>query len=168
LRSYAIRRYILWTFTTVVLFGAIVVLTLAEPPPPLQAKLRRPSSVATESSRHPAAALPSAMSYEPETKTHESAELTLACEKTDATYGLSVTQVRISGASCLPASSKREISSAELLNDANGFSATVFYPTPKSFTTDYIALKEGDNKIKLLITYSNGEREERTFNVARK
>lgn len=171
MRAYAIRRYILWTAAAVILFGALVVFTLIEPPSPLQAsmlKARRPSAVAIEASRRPAAAMPAAASYEPDSDVHESAELDLACDKAETVYTKSVTQVRLSGASCSVMNAKRDISSVELLNDANGFSATVFYPTPRTFTTDYVALKEGDNKIKILINFVNGEREERTLIVARK
>lgn len=166
MRAYAIRQYMLWTATAVVLLGALVVFTLAEPPSSLQAKLRRPSSVAMQSSRGPAAAHPPFDTGETSSNAHESVELTLACDVARNDYPKQVTQIRFSGASCVNA--KREIASVELMNDANGFSATVFYPTVKSFTTDYVALVEGDNKIKILINYSNGEREERTHVVARK
>ncbi|MEK7356841.1 MAG: hypothetical protein AAB250_10350 [Bdellovibrionota bacterium] len=166
MRSYALQQYVLWTFTVVVTMGAVVLFTLAQPPSPLQTKLRRPSSIATESSRRPAAAAPVFSSSEA-VEGPQAAEMTLPCEgKSD--LAKAVTQVRLSGASCLAANAKRDIVSVELLNDANGFSATVFYPTPRTFTTDYVALNDGENKIKILITYANGEREERAVVVARK
>jgi hypothetical protein len=167
LQAYALRRYMLWTFTVVVLMGALVLVTLAQPPSPMQAQLRRPSSVASESSRGPAAALPSSLASAPESNLPLSAELTLPCEgRSD--YPKKVTQIRLSGASCVQANAKREIVSVELLNDANGFSATIFFPSPKTFTTDYVALVEGENKIKILITYASGEREERSYVIARR
>ncbi|MES2964704.1 MAG: hypothetical protein V4760_12500 [Bdellovibrionota bacterium] len=167
MQAYAIRRYMLWTTVAVVLMGAIVLLTLAQPPSPLRAQLRRPSSIAVISSRGPAAALPTTATSAPESNLPLSVELTLPCEG-QSDYPKKVTQIRLSGSSCSNAHAKREIVSVELLNDANGFSATVFYPTPKTFTTDYVALVEGENKIKILINYANGEREERLHVIARR
>ena len=157
----------LWTTTAVLLMGALVLFTLAQPPTPMQARMRRPSSVAAESSRGPATTLPSSLATVPESNLPLSVELTLPCEgRSD--YPKKVTQIRLSGASCNQANSKSEIVSVELLNDANGFSATVFYPSKKTFTTDYVALVEGENKIKILISYASGEREERSYVIARR
>lgn len=169
MRAYAITRYIIWTAVAVVSMGAIVLFTLAQPPTPLAAKLKRPSSATLASeapmaARLPAAAMPSA---ESEDDSPQAVELTLPCEG-KSTYPKAVAQIRLSGAACVAANAKREIASVELLNDANGFSATVFYPTSKTFTTDYIALAEGENKFKILISYASGEREERSYVIGRK
>jgi len=169
LRAYAITRYIIWTAVAVVSMGAIVLFTLAQPPTPLAAKLKRTSSatVASEApiaARLPAAAMPT---VDIEDEGPQAVELTLPCDG-KSTYPKAVAQIRFSGAACIAANTKREIASVELLNDANGFSATVFYPTSKTFTTDYVALSLGENKIKILINYASGEREERSYVVGRK
>ena len=169
MRAYAITRYIIWTAVAVVSMGAIVLFTLAQPPTPLAAKLKRasPATVASEAplaARLPAAAMPST---EMDDDSPQAVELTLPCEG-KSTYPRAVAQIRLSGSTCIAAYTKREITSVELLNDANGFSATVFYPTSKTFTTDYVALNEGDNKIKILINYASGEREERSYTIERR
>lgn len=146
--------------------GLVVAFTLAQPPSTLAAKIRRPSSTATQiATRSPSAVASDSPSDEIDTGP-QAVELNLPCEGGTA-YARTVAQVRLSGASCLPPNSKREIASVELLNDANGFSATVFYPTRKTFTTDYVALAEGENTIKILIAYANGEREERSHVITR-
>lgn len=149
----------------VLTMGLAVAFTLVQPPSTMQSKLRLPSSVANSSSRSPAASLP-AFSPAETTESPQAVELDLPCEGTTS-FGKSVAQVRLTGATCERGKSRRDITTVELLNDANGFSATVFYPNQKSFTTDYVALVEGSNLIKILITYSNGEREERSHTIVR-
>lgn len=80
------------------------------------------------------------------------------------TFDDSVNQMRFSGKVC---ATGEEISSSEIRNEANGTSATVFFPTPTSFTTDYVALAPGQNRIRILNFLKNGLKEERAFVVER-
>lgn len=75
----------------------------------------------------------------------------------------SIRQARLSGEVCATPSSKLE--STEIINSANGYAATVFLSGPRSFTTDYISLRIGENRIRALHLYKTGEREEREYRL---
>ena len=84
--------------------------------------------------------------------------------------------VRLTGNACLSAKSasrkskkrmEKEIVSSEIRNDSNGFTATVFYPKSNKFTTDYIGLRAGLNKIHVAHIYNDGEREEHEYILRR-
>lgn len=55
--------------------------------------------------------------------------------------------VRLSARICEDAKSKFQL--ASLVNDTNGFSATLFFPNPDVVTTDIIELKAGVNRLTL-------------------
>ena len=162
------HQYTLWTASIVAVMSAVVFATLAEPPAGFAAQDSTLVSTAASfkiDSREPAAVSPNVISESlGGTKGLQAVELTLPCEPTKNNFVNAVSAVRLTGSNCGP---KREISSVEVLNDANGFSATVFFPDPNSFTTDYVALMPGENNIKLLVIYKNGERDERHYPVTR-
>jgi hypothetical protein len=92
-------------------------------------------------------------------------EVRLDCSgKNHGLFEKAVNQMRLTGKTC---AKNQEISSTEVHNEANGTSATVFFPTPRSFTTDYISLAPGPNRIRILNFLKNGIREEQEFLVER-
>ncbi len=80
-----------------------------------------------------------------------------------ATVTLETKQVRIRGKLCGAA----EVITTEILNLTNGFTATVFTPTKDSFTSDYIHLADGANRLRVTYVMASGERLEREFGVKR-
>lgn len=75
-----------------------------------------------------------------------------------------VAQMRLKGSIC---AARDEIVSSEIRNETNGFSATVFMNDSRSFTTDYISLKRGENRIRVLHHLKSGAREEITVVATR-
>jgi hypothetical protein len=71
-------------------------------------------------------------------------------------FDTSLPRFRVKGNSCVDELSKGEVVNAtQILNQSNGYVATVFHRTPESFTTDYINLSEGTNKIKFVFEFEN-------------
>lgn len=92
-------------------------------------------------------------------------DVTLDCAgKPESRFENAINQIRLSGQICQP---EQEILSSEIRNEANNTSATVFFPTASSYTTDYIALATGSNRIRILNILKSGAREEREFLVER-
>lgn len=90
-----------------------------------------------------------------------SLDISLGCISEKPTrFKNSVAQIRLSGKICEP---NAEIVSTEVRNMSNGASATLFHPQSNTFTTDYLALSVGLNKIRLLHLLKNGSREEREY-----
>lgn len=95
----------------------------------------------------------------------QAVDLTLQCKDAGKTsFAKGVAQVRLNGRACEPGA---EIASTEVRNDSNGFSATVFFPKPGKFLTDYITLAQGENKIRVLHVLKNGAREEHAYVIDR-
>lgn len=162
---------ILWTATLVVLVGFISALTLLRPPPgfeeqeelvthsePLAPKGREPASINS-------AVKFGSMSLGGKTNL-QAVDLVIPCEGVQKTiFTQKVEQLRIKGDSCFTENSQFKKSSIQ--NAANGFVATVFFPSQKSFTTDYISLANGINRIVIKHQFSNGKFEEREYIVER-
>ena len=187
------RQMIVWTSALVLGLGVLTVHSMLLPPVSIaNAKAKAPSveplnqtknqapTNSDEASRNPASLLPDSPAYAAisldEKNTAQAVDLTLPCPSQasraskqpdpnmNKTFTAAVKQIRLSGQDCGP---QRNIASTEILNEANGFSATVFHPDDKTFTTDYISLAPGQNRIRILQISKEGHREETTFLVNR-
>jgi hypothetical protein len=179
---------ILWTLVLVTVIGGVIGMMCFQPPAPESAQLvspafarlqrakarkvarlqaapisldeRRPASLhATAQGTVPLIALSTGDSG-------SSIDLALGCS--DATHSqleYEIAQVRLTGKLCAP---HEEIVSTEVRNTSNGGSATIFYPSERAFTTDYMALSVGENKVRILHTLKNGGREEHEYVFDRK
>jgi hypothetical protein len=186
-------QMIAWTSALVVGLGTLTVHSMLQPPVAVEkakTAISPPSSFASAKAsspdgkevadRSPASQSPDALAYAAipldEKNTAQAVELTLPCPTQTAnssgqsapnmskTFAAAVKQIRLSGQACGP---KRNIASVEILNEANGFSATVFHTDDKSYTTDYISLAPGQNRIRILETSKDGHHEETAFLVNR-
>lgn len=168
---------IVWTATLVVLVGLISTLTLLSPPPgfaqapdetvvleqPLAPRGREPASIN------------SAVQFDSISlggkENLQAVDLHIPCDGMQKTvFTQRVKQLRLKGDSCLSESTSAKNSSIKkstIQNAANGFSATVFYPSQKSFTTDYISLSNGINRIVIHHQYVNGKTEDREYIIER-
>jgi hypothetical protein len=81
-----------------------------------------------------------------------------------AVFAPSVKQIRLSGSICTP---KAELVKSEIENESNGFSATVFVQTPRSYTSDYISLTAGPNRLRIKNVYKDGSIEDRELVIER-
>lgn len=164
------QRMIYWTFALVLVLGALNLIIFLQPPRTIAAhsrashtKVRAPASIG-----HPDYGTPTDLLATTEFSDlvqGQATDLKLPCgEKSSNSSVLpsGIRQVRLSGISC---SSTDEIVSTEIINEANGFSATVFQPTPQTFTTDYISLAKGPNRIRILHIFKKGNRVERDYVV---
>jgi len=170
------RHMIIWTSVLVVVTGVFVVFTLLKPLTPPEelaysraflrirkqalSKTRRPFPVPARSpvdsdQRVPASHTAGPVAWE---ISREAVEVHLDC-RPDSEIRLSkdAKQLRLNGSVC---KRNTEITESEIRNESNGFSATVFKTAATSFTTDYISLQKGLNKIRILHYLKNGAREE--------
>ena len=184
---------IAWTFVLVLCLGAASFFALVQPPqsfatPELAARHTSlaPFTVAknsTDSKRSPASvasslsgAFEAANAANLINQKDQALEIEINCgdygpevQKKDVEAKFS--HVRLTGNSCLSLKTtarrnlkkQSQIISSEIRNDSNGFTSTVFYPRSNQFTTDYIGLRTGLNKIHVAHTYSDGAREEHEY-----
>lgn len=73
-------------------------------------------------------------------------------------------QVRIRGTGCL-GKENVALQSSTVVNQSNGFVATVFFQKQSRFTTDYIKLAKGKNKLIIENQFSNGKSEKRELEI---
>ena len=160
---------IAWTTVMVTGLGSLAMAFMLQPPKPLREAKKAPltpNALIVHDARSPASVEESAK-VAPLTldalNHFQAVDLTLPCKGVMRThFKNSVMQVRLIGQPCRPG---RTVSS-EILNTANSFSATVFYPNDRTFTTDYITLRTGTNRIRIVHQMDKGN-EEREYIIER-
>lgn len=157
------KQMIFWTGAIVFLMSVISFFVLVQPPAHLQASI---PPHALSSLRQPASLTEVEGSIQANAK-NQAIDVSVPCEG-ESTIDLpsTVSQVRLMGSAC-HAKNAGEFVSSEIRNEANGFSATVFYPKAKTYSTDYMTLSSGTNRIKIVHQLSKGGREAREFVVQR-
>ena len=160
---------IAWTTVMVTGLGSIAMAFMLQPPKPLRGTPKvplTPAALIVEDTRAPASVGENAKVAPlglDALNQFQAVDLTLPCKGVMRThFKNSVTQVRLIGQTCRTG---RTVSS-EILNTANSFSATVFYPTERTFTTDYITLRVGTNHIRIVHQMDKGS-EEREYIIER-
>ncbi len=165
-------KMIIWTATLVVLVGFISALTLLRPPPGFedpQEELVMQAEPLAPKGREPAS-INSAVKFDSMSlggkANLQAVDLVIPCEGVQKTiFTQKVEQLRIKGDSCF--AQDWHLKNSSIQNAANGFVATVFFPSQKSFTTDYISLVNGINRIVIKHQFTNGKFEEREYIVER-
>lgn len=155
-----------WTGLAVLFTGLCSLYFLLQPPRSLASTQLAGQGSRAESAdgtRAPAA-VKDGFSTEESVPRHQAVELNLPCDGKTA-LDSNVAQVRLTGAPC--ENPKEEFASSSIKNEANGFSATVFHPTVRTFTTDYISLSPGLNAIKIQHVFKKGRKEDRTYVIER-
>lgn len=170
-------KMLVWTFIAVVVMGIGVSFSLLTPPKSVtiaRNKSRTEKVALVESSdRSPASAQPQFSALAIDDNGQQALDFTLSCDMQFSRFAANVAQVRLTGESCLPQAKQlrkpasRQFASSDIRNEANGFSATVFYPREARFTTDYITLSHGENRISIRHIFSDGAREERDYVIDR-
>jgi hypothetical protein len=157
LNSMIQRQMIYWTFGLVAIFGVAVVFFLVEPPTSIK------RTTASANGRVPASLVEDTSVAEPDMTVPRVADVTMGCEQSEEkTVEANVHQARIHGEVCLP-----KVQNLSLVNSANGFSATIFNSDEKHFTTDYITLVNGGNKLILQLQLMNGSVQTRELHLLR-
>lgn len=82
-----------------------------------------------------------------------------------AQVGTQIRQIRLRGELC-PTTGKT-VTNTEIINLTNGFTATVFSPSPSHYSSDYIHLSEGQNRLRYKLNYTDGTSSEAEFNIVR-
>ena len=181
MRKVAQFQMMVWTFVAVFLGGGAVVFSLMTPPSSMTEQVFAarnkdvPRGALVESADRSPASVQLEFSSRPiDDAGQQALDFILPCEG-NSKFAKNVVQVRLSGELCalkpvgkarakLP---KRDIASTEIRNEANGFSATVFYPKANAFTTDYMTLSPGTNRIRILHILKQGGRDEREYTIER-
>lgn len=185
MRKVAQLKMLIWTFVAVFIGGAAVAFSVLTPPSSVAEQVAamrekaQPQGALVESADRSPASVQLEFSARPiDNNGQQALDFTLPCEGTPK-FSKNVVQVRLSGELCgtnhtaksgkkaSAKSPKREIASTEIRNEANGFSATVFYPKTNTFTTDYMTLSPGTNRIRILHTLKQGGKEEREYVIER-
>lgn len=77
-------------------------------------------------------------------------------------------QLRLVGRLCPPKQAKKgKVLAPEIINQTNGFLATVFVPQSNLFTSDYIYLAQGKNQVLLTWESENGQKIHSEFVIVR-
>lgn len=176
-----LQRYMIaWTFVLVVVTGFFIVITMLKPPTPTEelahsrAYLRAQKQLLLKERGRIAKTLPLTADdaiqripasfptgHSSRQQNLEAIDYRIDCQKENRVQlPKDVKQIRLQGSVC---KKNDEIASSEIRNESNGFSATVFGTDSRSFTTDYISLKKGENKIRILHYLKSGGREELEF-----
>lgn len=170
------KQLIIWTSILVVGLGAVVALVCLQPPAQSEAlfmsrayaRLHHPLNTRRPAAEQPAPGVIAATSDRDDARHIQALDVTLDCDskntKPEVHFENEANQLRISGKLCQPG---EEILSSEIRNEANNTTATVFFPTVASYTTDYIALAIGENRIRILNILKSGGREERELKIDR-
>jgi hypothetical protein len=158
-------KLISWTLVAVVVLGVAAVLSLLQPPQGLQLVASRGAT-----SRSIASISPTATRVEPNFSKSLTAELQTmdikaTCQPDESVQiAGSIRQIRMSGTTC---QSKTKALTTVITNVSNGFVATVFHPSAKSFTTDYVTLAKGTNRILVREELKPGQFHEREITITR-
>ena len=175
---------IFWTIILTVVFGGLVALSCLQPPTqeadliksPHYAQLQRKReklrrklenrvvvSAEPHSGKRNLASAPTPIG---EAALGQTLDITLGCVgPLRSQFEDSVEQLRLTGKLC---THSQEILSTEIQNVSNGTSATVFQMSANTFTTDYITIAKGENRIRIVHALKNGEKEEREYLIERK
>lgn len=171
------KQMIIWTMGLVVVLGALIAVLMMQPPTgALESRPQPVASIDLRRERVPASSSPS--SSTPTHKTSapkprglaQAVEVRLPCLRGKPSapqktiFEANVKQVRLSGEAC---ATGRAIASTEIRNETNGFSATVFAPTDRTFTSDYISLTSGTNRLRIVQIDKKGNREEHELIIDR-
>jgi hypothetical protein len=163
-------KMIIWTSGLALGLGAIALATLLEPPPGWHAPIEAAAGAAL-SARAPASEGGTEITSKSLGQSHSHlasdlkvSELQAACSASLATLPPGVRQLRLNGEGCL---AKNALVETQITNATNGFSATIFATSSTTFTTDYISLAEGSNRLKIRHTYQDGRHDERELQIER-
>lgn len=171
------RRMITWTFVLVVVMGIFVVVSMLKPPTPmdelshsrayLRAQKQRLAKerllaaqtmtlASSDAEQRIPASFPTGHSTRAQNR--EALDYRIDCQiENEVHVKKEVKQIRLQGTVCKP---NDEILSSEIRNETNGFSATVFKTSPHAYSTDYISLQNGKNRIRVLHYLKSGGRDE--------
>ncbi len=157
------QRFLLITSFLVALIGAPAVYSVVKEPQSLESLAKKQTS--TSQDRSPASVKPivSESSQKNAIKSR-SVVLDYSCAHEKSSKEVDGTLLRLRGKGCKNSQWKN----VSVVNQTNGFTATVVVLKDNQFTTDYIDLQEGDNQIAIKGTDENGKSVNRTFVVKRR
>jgi hypothetical protein len=145
----------IWTSGIALGLGVLNGLVLIEPPPLEALRLSAPKNLfintktLTTTNRMPAT---SSDGTNPPAHT-PTIDLELPCSGKTTSIDSSVKQIRLTGHSC----ENHDLNSqTSIVNETNGYTATVFLTDPRSFTSDYISVAEGNNTLKIRLAHVDG------------
>lgn len=150
-------RMTVFTFIAVLVLGMVISFDMLQPPQGLESpdgaatKLRNPASMTNETKDVAAAD----QAVDVRTDCNPTAEIVIPAF---------VNQVRLIGSACTP---RTAFESSQINNVTNGYAATVFYPTPAEYTTDYISLSRDENLIHITHFMKKSGREVRELKIRR-
>lgn len=149
---------LLMTFLLFIFLAVPVTSSLLESPSKKSSSLQ--NQISFQGTRQPASVLES----QSETTQELSSASTFQFDCNKPAWDLSGGQVRWTGKWC----SGQEWKSLEVINETNGFTASVIAMKDLKFTTDFVDLAEGENEFSFKATLAGGEVVEKTIKVFRR
>lgn len=151
---------IFWTLGLIIAVGGIVIALMLEPPPLYRssnlASTLEPAVLPSASPANRSRAPASVAALVAEQDLGQAADLHLGCDDTTTSAISSrIRQVRLTGKFC-GQSSEQKSKTTLVENSSNGFVATVFATPDGGFTTDYISLASGTNRLVVHHQLENG------------
>ncbi len=155
------RKMILWTLLLVLGLAVISFLFMIRPPDDMIAiSLSSRSKNLTKTSRQPAShSQPSQIGFMPMAAAEilNAREMKITCEQSVRdTMAAGIRQVRLRGQPCSSNAKKYKLARVEIKNLTNKMEASVFLLPSQEFTTDYVALLEGENRFEIAEHYADG------------
>ena len=145
-----------WTAVIAVVLGSLAAIQTLTPPP-LIAELKEIHPAATQDPRAPASRVegPTSVDDSPVERAVPCAATQI--ERVDA----HAKQIRFTGEFCNSTKggpNTTGVPQTRIVNRTNGFSATAFFPPQGGYTTDYISLAPGENRIEVSHAWPSGAR----------
>lgn len=154
-----------WTAVIAAVLGSLIaVQTFSPPNSAASLKETRPAPLADV--RAPASRVEAPASVE-----GSPVERAVPCSATEVErVDAQAKQIRLMGEFCNPPkgqASPSGVPETRIVNRTNGFSATAFYPPQGGYTTDYISLAPGENRIEVSHAWPSGARHARVIAIVR-
>jgi len=157
------RRFLFITSFLIALIGAPAVYSVVREPD-LIATSREGQSPTVDAQRSPASIQEKASDFEGTRRNAiKSKSVVLEYKCLDEKLEVDGSLVRLKGSSCLD----EKWQDISIVNHSNGFTASVIFLKNKSFTTDFIDLNEGENKLSIQAKDEKGQAVQKSLIVTR-
>lgn len=156
------QKFLLITAFLVALMGVQSIYSILREPQAVASEELKPQKVVqgVQTGRSPANAGPESK------KNFRSKSVTVEynCKGKDPVFEVEGSLLRLMGKGCL----QSEWAELSVTNESNGFTGSVIFMKDDKFTTDFIDLKEGDNKLSFKGKNEKGEAVVQNFTVKRR
>jgi hypothetical protein len=151
-------RFFLVSFSLLAIIGVPAAYSLVQDP-----TTNTNAEISSFGGRNPASVEAAGPGVRNSAKAH-SVTLDWDCEKKSPQRLVDGTHLRLKGHLC----NLQKAQAFSVINESNGYTAAVILTSDKQFTTDFIELKDGDNKFQIAFVDQDGNKEVRHLTVTKR